>query len=707
MLQFVALHLRNVLFFKKVSVRLDENPLTFILGRNWNAGGSTNAAGKSLLFSQIPELLFGSPIVGVKKDRLQNGVVALDLIRDDVKYRIVRTLKKSKEKLQVLREGKDLEFRELAEARKFITESLLGCSSEEFETRIYLDVQVPHPLIRGDTAQRKKFFTEFFRLNTHEGMLSLIRHEMRLAQQAKDQITAHKESYDDLKKRWSIYPAVSAEDIANREKELQRLSNKIDSLRTVAALEDRISELTTSEQNRARKLVKPFTPEQLTREIKQLEAKIKAYEEQAEILAEYKTTEALVASLETQVDEAKNAEENLPSFDPADKEKLLVRIEKLSGRRFEVNRQLTRMNRELAQLKEALDVPKVCDKCGQPWPHKKEEGSAAKRKRLRFELEELRAEHDDLEAKLEKRSKKRDSLIRKEEARAQHDQTITRLLNRLKAAKKDLKTYGSKIDSEKAPDEDEVQQVRKFLTTLTNHKTSLIALMEYETLAPSLRREATRISERTAEHLKAVEELASMKHYRRERRSLRNQLQQVQDRIDTAERVAADADSLALLAQAYSKKGVPTLMIKTICSRLEDVINKYAAYVFPEDYSFHFQLDTQFSITVTRKYQGKELTSDVRKLSGAESKLFSILLLVGLLTFIPESRRTNLLILDEPDASMGQETVDLLLDFLKVLNKIVPNIIVITPRNYDPGEDAHIMTVVKKGTESKLVAGRT
>lgn len=706
MLKFVALHLRNVLFFKKVSVRLDQHPLTFILGRNWNAGGSTNAAGKSLLFSQIPELLFGSPIVGVKKDRLQNGTVALDLVRDDVRYRIIRTLTKSKEKLQILREDKDMEFRELAEARKFIVENLLGCSSEEFETRIYLDVQVPHPLIRGDTAQRKKFFTEFFRLNTHEGMLSLIRHEMRLAQQAKDQIIAYKETYTDLKKKLSTYPKTSVEMIQSKEQELKELASTVEKLRSVTAWEERIAEMSGSDKYRARSLIKPFTHARLKEKISQLEAKVERYEQQAESLEEYKAAKAFALSLKKQLNEARSIlKDDIPVVNPQLKEKVISRVERLGSRLFEINQQLTGISKEIAAL-DKEDAPKICDKCGQPWPHKREENVDKKRARLKLEIKELKEQHRELEISLEKRTKKRDSLIRKEEARFQQEKLVTNLTTKWEQAKASVVSAQGKIQEEDMVDEDSIRDTRKFLATLTNNRSAIKALMEYEALPEKLKAKARKLDSYVASHLKAVEELAAMKHHSQERSSLKEQLTQLRDKIEKAERVAADADSLTLLAQAYSKKGMPTLMIKTICSRLEDVVNKYASYIFPEDYSFHFQLDTQFSITVTRKYQGKEVTSDVRKLSGAESRLFSILLLIGLLTFIPDSRRTNLLILDEPDASMGQETVELLLGFLKVLNKIVPNIVVITPRNYDPGEEAHLLTVVKKGTESKLVAGR-
>ena len=70
MLCIKRLALQNVIFFKKAAFNFCAHPLTFVTGRNLNAGGSTNAAGKSLFFSQIHDLIFGIPIVGSRRDRI-------------------------------------------------------------------------------------------------------------------------------------------------------------------------------------------------------------------------------------------------------------------------------------------------------------------------------------------------------------------------------------------------------------------------------------------------------------------------------------------------------------------------------------------------------------------------------------------------------------------------------------------------------------
>jgi DNA repair exonuclease SbcCD ATPase subunit len=171
----------------------------------------------------------------------------------------------------------------------------------------------------------------------------------------------------------------------------------------------------------------------------------------------------------------------------------------------------------------------------------------------------------------------------------------------------------------------------------------------------------------------------------------------------------ADRAALELLENAFSAKGVESDIIRSICEKLQQQVNKYAKLIFPEDYHFEFELETQFSITVRRKYGKATYSSDVRKLSGAERKLFSLVLLVSLLSFVPKSRRTSLLILDEPTAAMGPENVANFIRFLPVLQKIIPTIVVITP--LDPSHyssiQPEVFTVVKErnGT-AKIVKGQ-
>jgi len=152
------------------------------------------------------------------------------------------------------------------------------------------------------------------------------------------------------------------------------------------------------------------------------------------------------------------------------------------------------------------------------------------------------------------------------------------------------------------------------------------------------------------------------------------------------------------------------LAIEAISSRLVQTINTYSKMVFPEDYRFEFvwtssQLSFLCHRMVNVKGKVRPDTSDIRKLSGAESSLFSLVLIIALLSFVPDSRRCNLLILDEATANLSEENQQAMGEILKVMLQIIPSIILVTPRNSEMYEGANNFTVIKENGSSTIVSG--
>jgi len=167
-----------------------------------------------------------------------------------------------------------------------------------------------------------------------------------------------------------------------------------------------------------------------------------------------------------------------------------------------------------------------------------------------------------------------------------------------------------------------------------------------------------------------------------------------------------DEEALKLLVDSYSDKGAKRLAIKAISSRLMTEVNKYARIVFGEDFDFFFKWESSdLVLGVNRRYGKKVITSDVRKLSGAESKLFTYVLMAASMTFRSERKRCNVLILDEPTANFSPETFEMFKKLVPILNKIFPTIIIITPKSDERYEGADEWTVTKTKTEAKLVRG--
>ena len=161
----------RVLFKDTVTFNFGDTGLTVVHGLNLNGGRrNTNAAGKSLLMSTMQDLLYRDVLVGSRRDRVTEGQVSLEFgkSRDDV-YKLVH----SKKKLQVHKDGASLEIREQVEVDKLV-KGILPATIEAYSTLVHLDNRVPHPLIRGETDARKKFFTKFFELDTTDPLRKLV-----------------------------------------------------------------------------------------------------------------------------------------------------------------------------------------------------------------------------------------------------------------------------------------------------------------------------------------------------------------------------------------------------------------------------------------------------------------------------------------------------------------------------------------------------
>jgi DNA repair exonuclease SbcCD ATPase subunit len=183
---------------------------------------------------------------------------------------------------------------------------------------------------------------------------------------------------------------------------------------------------------------------------------------------------------------------------------------------------------------------------------------------------------------------------------------------------------------------------------------------------------------------------------RKRRTKLRHRLQELETRTQ-------DIPVYEALVDAYSNKGIKLLQIKRLAAMTERNLNMYSSLLYANKFRFKLSVDVnKFDVTVHRMYGKRVISSDVRNLSGAESRAFSFLLPLAILPMIPADRRYNVLILDEPTANMDPIMQHSFInDFLPRLNTIVPHIIVVTPlaENFSK---AKVITVTNINGESRL-----
>jgi ABC-type transport system involved in cytochrome bd biosynthesis fused ATPase/permease subunit len=91
-------------------------------------------------------------------------------------------------------------------------------------------------------------------------------------------------------------------------------------------------------------------------------------------------------------------------------------------------------------------------------------------------------------------------------------------------------------------------------------------------------------------------------------------------------------------------------------------------------------------------------------MSGAESRLFQLLFLISVLPLIPSNKRLNLVILDEFEAGLDDESKHRVIhEFLPQLLSVTHHIIFVTP--FDPPsnvDQSRVITVVKSSDTSTL-----
>jgi DNA repair exonuclease SbcCD ATPase subunit len=182
----------------------------------------------------------------------------------------------------------------------------------------------------------------------------------------------------------------------------------------------------------------------------------------------------------------------------------------------------------------------------------------------------------------------------------------------------------------------------------------------------------------------------------------RAELKQVEKDIKALKPSIEDEKILEALVRAYSNKGLKANAANEICGLLESNLNHHRHLILAEPFTFIVSAsETGVSIKVDR---GNGMVSDVRTLSGSESDGFKLLWMLSTLCLVPNSRRLNLCILDEPDSHMDDVSKAKFRDvFLPVLREIIPHVFVITQKSDFYLEGSKTWYVTKEKGVSSLV----
>lgn len=191
-----------------------------------------------------------------------------------------------------------------------------------------------------------------------------------------------------------------------------------------------------------------------------------------------------------------------------------------------------------------------------------------------------------------------------------------------------------------------------------------------------------------------------------EYRILSKQRLELESEVSGIKPLLEKRDLYKALEKAYSAKGLKVAKANEIVRLLEANLNRYSNLIHAEPFTFNVYATEKGVFCDVDRGNGK--TSDVRLLSGAESDSFRLLLMLSLLLMVPSERRTNFVVLDEPDSHMDKRTRTLFAErYIPFLREVVPHVFLITPHDHHMYSECDRWVVVKENGVSQLVTTGT
>ena len=678
--------------FKKGVVLPIEPGVSFVYGKNLLNGGNANAVGKSLLGNAIGDIFYEPE---VRHDKPKSGKRVVIFKRGKAEVKVIHEAGKS-ERVTLLVNGEDKSARTPSQTKKEAI-SKWGLSQEEYQTYGFVDASVPHPLVKGGTPARKAFFTSFFGLDQMDA-------EKRIFVKELAEVKKVKAAYTELEAAFSSarVDMLSKEERQRIEKQLTDLETRLTQLkkRQERAMQgQRIEAFLSVAGSKIKRLG------EVKRSSKEIKAEIREanaaadqqedYDAYRKAMVRYKdqirdldmdvSLEELSAQFKTYT-KALNTVQRLSDVELPKKD--FVRVKPAKTERVE-------LERKERQLEHALDHSSkfskgVCETCGQEVKAEKPSAIKAKLQAVRDELQ-VWALHE----KGERAHKKFQEDYAEAEALISEREAAEKVVARLKETAKIYEKRSQIVKPEKVEKPDQVFDIEALKAELD----LAIFKEENEELIAELPK-YKKIDFDPAELNKVQERVFALKAKLDLHNSVKKRAQEIRSRLAELKEAMEQQQSLELIIEGYSDKAMKKMAIESISKHLMASVNRYAALVF-ENYSFEFVWGTQIQILVHRP----EGVSDVRKLSGAESMLFTLILILSLLVFVPKSKRLSLLILDEPYASFSDGTAELFTKLLPHITQVIPSVMIITPKSEFRVDGANEFTMVKQHGGTVLKKG--
>lgn len=217
---------KNVIYFKEFEAVLNQNKLTFVRGRNNDSSHTDptgNGAGKSLLFSTIPNLYYFSPPLAVRKKAKKellgkNTEICVEQVVGDVHHRIVQRANG----YEIFKNGTDLQVRTTPLQEEYIR-GLFPLTEVEFYSFCWVSTQKPFLLQQDTDANRLHHLSNIFRLNEYSEYHAYFESLRRNITKQEDALALLKQKRQALKAKLEAIPKQDPKRKAKLTAEMKRL----------------------------------------------------------------------------------------------------------------------------------------------------------------------------------------------------------------------------------------------------------------------------------------------------------------------------------------------------------------------------------------------------------------------------------------------------------------------------------------------------
>lgn len=760
MLELREFYLKDVVLYKEARFKFTPG-ITNVQAVNLNRPGrGSNYSGKSLLFTSLVNVMKNTEPLITKNAKThtkdifaKKSEVGLTLVKDKHVFGVV----KKRTKTTIDKNGKPLDLRTQALANDYI-DRLINTNEEEFFTLYYIDSRRPSSFQFGTSVSRFDFFTSLFRLNDVDETRKWFRqqaNELKKSQSVADRVKDELKELGKEKDVGDLADKVTKgqewqKSLTREARTIQKQLHLVEMYRMYKPLKEKYDTLfketgSTNPRKEAREIDEQLDKLEHQRD-KATRAKERADQRdrlQAKLDGvKLSSRFALLSDRKLQrildlIEKKRRSVGDLPRKPKSVEEPKLKKVRRLlaehddfkglnwikiqseaAKRKSKAEGKVSSAKEEAAEFESHFGSHSKEAEC--PTCKTSLSSNALKSVRAAFSRDLAKGKRDvQIWDRIERASQQYLDFVDAVEQQEKY-QTAKRVLAKLDKYPVDaiaevlrLRSRISDLPSD-APvrdttgDEKKLRKRKESLLKLSSLKGQLgdfkdvDELKEAKALDPKkLKRKQEQIDEELNELLKKLPKLQSeldqVTEHNKRRRKLKREYKELTEALK-------DLKLYEAMADAYSTAGFKHLLIKKIAQMVERNMNHYAKFLYQEQYTFELRVNTNaFDALVTRKGG----LSDIRRMSGAESRIFSLLFALSILPFIPKERRFNFMILDEPgenlDAGMLQIFRDVL---LPELAKIIPSVVVISPKDEFVTASTRLVTVVKQGAHSRLIEGK-